>query len=889
MKKTSQPIITRKDLSNFAVLILAFFVGLSGAWLFAMLVSYEKWIQLLPKEEFEWLKAIDYKYLVLTIAGQLGGVIDSILLDSKLELPLWSDDKKALKPGFTGEMFVGIVGAFIAYAFMDFAFPNLDLSTMTAVFVTGVIGGYGGKTIIKVAFNRFVGRIKVKEVELEKEALAEEKEVLLEGNKLIDNINQQIRFGLPTQALAELKRNIRGTDNEEARERIFNIAKEVRSIAWKGQVSSLKVRIRRTIPIFEALVASDENEDCYHAQLAYAYKDSDEPNLLEAISQLDQAIKLRGTQIRGNTWKYELNRALSRIFKKKQESGTFLVSKPEVREAILEDFLKVDRSYGLGRVLRASDDDRVDTPIKNWFKANQAWVRTRSDGKALYDKVMVTPLSLETPVREGAETTSAEKPRPAQSQVVAAKERWDLALEKASTTGASAVTARQDRLKPGLESSRKMAQRDLPRIEPIKELFHKVGAKFDVPPAILAALASRESRAGVALDSRGLGDRGRAFGLMQVDRRYHKQAGLGGDPASEKHIEQATQIFASYCQQVKASHPNWGDEYVLKGAAVAYNSGLGNVRTIEGMDRGTTGNDYGSDVIARAQLFTNHLKSLAECKALYRPGKGSAVVPAEALLTIEAIKDALEDVEAPIHISEWNDDLVVAVQAGLLRLKILDAPGDRNKLQRVWAKFKKRTSQGEPELIGPGSAQLLLDRLGVPHPVSDEQEGTGAEDVNTKAGSKTGKSKRLPGYNTLVYENEYIWPGVPLTWGECTKGMNRWPTEKWEVDNAKRLAQVFGEVRKKYGSPIIITSGFRPEAVNRAVHGARYSQHILFKALDLQPTDANFRKLLQALKDTPRVKAIGRGERRGFLHMDIRDNNAPPGFRYSGRQIEFPY
>ena len=54
-------------------------------------------------------------------------------------------------------------------------------------------------------------------------------------------------------------------------------------------------------------------------------------------------------------------------------------------------------------------------------------------------------------------------------------------------------------------------------------------------------------------------------------------------------------------------HPDWSDENVLKGACVAYNSGVSNVVTIAGMNRGTTHNDYGDDVIARAQFYHENL------------------------------------------------------------------------------------------------------------------------------------------------------------------------------------------------------------------------------------------------------------------------------------------
>ena len=188
-------------------------------------------------------------------------------------------------------------------------------------------------------------------------------------------------------------------------------------------------------------------------------------------------------------------------------------------------------------------------------------------------------------------------------------QRWSQALAKAPTTGASARTARQDGLPPGIASSHKMAENDLPRVLAIADVLRQVGAELDVPAALIAGLASRESRCGgpSILDAQGFGDQGHAFGILQVDRRFHVLQGVKEGPRSRAHVEQAVGILVGFRTQVGAKHPDWGDEFVLKGAAAAYNSGVGNIDTKAGMDLGTTGDDYGSDVIARAQFYARHL------------------------------------------------------------------------------------------------------------------------------------------------------------------------------------------------------------------------------------------------------------------------------------------
>lgn len=125
----------------------------------------------------------------------------------------------------------------------------------------------------------------------------------------------------------------------------------------------------------------------------------------------------------------------------------------------------------------------------------------------------------------------------------------------------------------------------------------------------------------------------------------------------------------------------------------------------------------------------------------------------------------------------------------------------------------------------------------------------------------------------LVYPSTQIVSGIPLTWGECTDGCTRIPQTQELVDNAVRLAKVFGEVREKFGSPICITSGYRPPDVNRAVGGARNSQHLYFRALDMQPMNNEFRKLweiLLASRFTGLGDAVFSGRNKGFFHGDIR-------------------
>ncbi|XP_052005894.1 lysozyme g-like isoform X2 [Xyrauchen texanus] len=175
-------------------------------------------------------------------------------------------------------------------------------------------------------------------------------------------------------------------------------------------------------------------------------------------------------------------------------------------------------------------------------------------------------------------------------------------IMKIDTTGASDVTARQDSLHvkvKGVEASKKLAEHDLARMDKYKSIITKVGRAKKMNPAVIAAIISRESRAGSILKN-GWGDHGNGFGLMQVDKRFHALVGAWD---SEKHVEQGTDILIDFIKRIQAKFPQWSEEQCFKGGISAYNAGVGNVQSYERMDVGTTGDDYANDVVARAQWF----------------------------------------------------------------------------------------------------------------------------------------------------------------------------------------------------------------------------------------------------------------------------------------------
>lgn len=64
-------------------------------------------------------------------------------------------------------------------------------------------------------------------------------------------------------------------------------------------------------------------------------------------------------------------------------------------------------------------------------------------------------------------------------------------------------------------------------------------------------------------------------------------------------------------------------------------------------------------------------------------------------------------------------------------------------------------------------------------------------------------------------------------------GIKNEPTAE-HLDNLKKLAEnIFEPIRKHFGVPIFVSSGYRSSKLNKAIGGTKNSQHLLGQALDL--------------------------------------------------------
>jgi hypothetical protein len=139
---------------------------------------------------------------------------------------------------------------------------------------------------------------------------------------------------------------------------IFSQAQQIRKDNWKNHPAIML----RLIPIFQALIDSDPDEEYhrYRAQLGYALKDKPNPDWKGAEAALDKAIEIRGVWRDG--WAlYKYNRATCKIAQWRPGSDVRL------KTSIIDD-LNVAIKGGLDAIVSRDQHDRK---IQEWMEAEK--------------------------------------------------------------------------------------------------------------------------------------------------------------------------------------------------------------------------------------------------------------------------------------------------------------------------------------------------------------------------------------------------------------------------------------------------------------------------------------------------------------------------------------
>ena len=98
--------------------------------------------------------------------------------------------------------------------------------------------------------------------------------------------------------------------------------------------------------------------------------------------------------------------------------------------------------------------------------------------------------------------------------------------------------------------------------------------------------------------------------------------------------------------------------------------------------------------------------------------------------------------------------------------------------------------------------------------------------------------------------------------------------QQHQIETATTLAIFMEKVRREFkGLPVIITSGYRPKAVNDAVGGAKNSEHLYSRAnegaVDFYIEGAPIQQV-QAYCDKHWPYSVGYGAPKGFVHLGRR-------------------
>ena len=115
-----------------------------------------------------------------------------------------------------------------------------------------------------------------------------------------------------------------------------------------------------------------------------------------------------------------------------------------------------------------------------------------------------------------------------------------------------------------------------------------------------------------------------------------------------------------------------------------------------------------------------------------------------------------------------------------------------------------------------------------------------------------------------------------ITYGELTLNQEaRRFTKHFQCETAVKLCEFLEQVRLAFNNrPIIITSGSRPEPINREVGGAKNSEHTydapLKGAVDFYIEGANIYDV-QAWCDQNWKYSLGYGANKGFIHIGMRE------------------
>lgn len=156
---------------------------------------------------------------------------------------------------------------------------------------------------------------------------------------------------------------------------------------------------------------------------------------------------------------------------------------------------------------------------------------------------------------------------------------------------------------------------------------------------------------------------------------------------------------------------------------------------------------------------------------------------------------------------------------------------------------------------------------------------TGSARATAKGEFAASPVKVLPSSSFATHLTAHVQLGEFALWQE-----ERRFEHQYQVDTAAELAAFLERVRVAFGNKaIILTSGFRPLAINKSVGGASSSEHLFDSpgvgAVDFYIKDADI-KAVENWCDKNWPFSVGYGAAKGFVHIGIREGRPRVRWEY---------
>ena len=107
-----------------------------------------------------------------------------------------------------------------------------------------------------------------------------------------------------------------------------------------------------------------------------------------------------------------------------------------------------------------------------------------------------------------------------------------------------------------------------------------------------------------------------------------------------------------------------------------------------------------------------------------------------------------------------------------------------------------------------------------------------------------------------------------------SKGIDNTPTKEVEDNLIKLIEAILDPLREWYGKPIRVNSGYRCEALNSAIGGAKNSQHTTGMAADIDAGSVEEnKKLFDYIKDNLEFDQLIDEKHLSWVHVSYHENN----------------